>query len=173
MMVEQEYAKALFELACENKKEDKIDSNLNDLKSILEMELEFKKIMISKSVNRDIKKQMINNVFKNFDDLFLNFLCVLVDNNRFELIDSIIAAYNKLLNDSKSILYVDVKTAKDLTDEEEKKIKMVLENKYKSKTIIINNIVDQNLIGGIIFSCKGKSFDISLKHQLDVLKSRL
>lgn len=172
-MVEHEYAKALYELAIEVKQQDKIDGDLFDLISIFNTNEDFKHAMVCKSVNRIIKKEIIKNALSSFSDLLVDFLYVLADNNRFSILEGIQREYHNLISKEKNIMYFDVYTCDELNKKQQDKISGMLKEKYPSKTIKINNVVDNKLIGGIKILFEGQSLDLSLKYQLDSLKATL
>lgn len=172
-MVEVEYAKAIYDLAIENNKEDKIHKQLTDFSSLLKSNPDFNKVMVSKTVARKEKKEIIAKVTKDFDPLFVDFLYVLIDNSRFGLLKDIVKQYKKRIDEADNIIHIDVTSSEELSEEELRKIKGSLEKKYPTKIIKINNIVDKSLIGGITITYNGENYDISLKRQLDVLKASL
>ena len=88
-MVENEYAKALYEIAQENQKEDKYREYFKALITIYFEDEDFKKLLNSPFIDKDEKKNVIKNTFgKVFDEDFLNFLYVVIDHNRaYKLVD--------------------------------------------------------------------------------------
>ncbi|MBQ6783530.1 MAG: ATP synthase F1 subunit delta [Acholeplasmatales bacterium] len=171
-MVEAEYAKALYELAIEEKKVDlfwdyfiAIDKTNDDP--------DFKKIMSSPIIDNKEKKEIIKKVYYKLDETFLNFLYVLTDHNHFNLCDKIGHEYRKLVRLDKNIMFIDVISANDLTKAQEDKIVKVLKTKYSDKTLQFKYIVKPDLLGGIQIISNGVSIDMSLKSALDRIKEEL
>ncbi|MCR5647031.1 MAG: F0F1 ATP synthase subunit delta, partial [Acholeplasmatales bacterium] len=87
-MIDSEYAKAIYELALEEKKVDLfwdyfiVVDKTND-------NPDFRKIMASPTIDNKEKKEIVKKVYHALDDTFLNFLYVLIDHNRFNLCDEI------------------------------------------------------------------------------------
>ena len=171
-MVEAEYAKALYELAIEEKKVDlfwdyfiAIDKTNDDP--------DFKKIMSSPIIESKEKKKIIKKVYYKLDETFLNFLYVLTDHNHFNLCDKIGHEYRKLVRLDKNIMFIDVISANDLTKAQEDKIVKLLKAKYSDKTLQFKYIVKPDLLGGIQIISNGVSIDMTLKSALDRIKEEL
>lgn len=171
-MVESEYAKALYELAIEEKKEDVYEDSFKYVLEAYKNE-DFVKIMTSPFIDLSKQKELINNVFSKLDETFINFLYVLIDHRRFSIIKGIFEEYSNLVLLGKNIVNVVVKSANTLTNEQIIQLKHSLEKRYANKEILIKNIVDQSLIGGIQIIANGKSIDISVKNSLNKLKEIL
>ena len=73
-MVSKEYAKAIFEIALENNKEDKYLELLKMVLKTLDKNEDFKKILNSPFISEDEKNNLLINVFKGIDEDFIHFL---------------------------------------------------------------------------------------------------
>ena len=171
-MIDSEYAKAIYELALEEKKVDLfwdyfivIDKTNDDP--------DFRKIMASPTIDNKEKKEIVKKVYHALDDTFLNFLYVLIDHNRFNLCDEIGHEYRKLVRLEKNIMFIDVLSAKELTEKQKTKVVNTLTAKYSEKTLQFKYIVKPDLLGGIQIISNGVSIDMSLKASLDRIKEEL
>jgi len=171
-VVEAEYAKAIYELALEEKKVDlfwdyfiAIDKTDDDP--------EFRKIMSSPIIDTKEKKEIIKKVYYKLDETFLNFLYVIIDHNRFNSFNGIGHEYRKLVRKEKNIMFIDVISANELTEKHQAKIVKVLKAKYSDKTLQFKYIVKPDLIGGLQIISNGESIDMSLKAALDRIKEEL
>jgi len=171
-MVEVEYAKAIFEIAQENKKEDLYRSYFRTLSYSLDDE-EFFKLLKSPFISNKEKKEMIKNVYKDFDEDFINFLNVVIDHDRFYLIRAIRSEYKKLLYSNSGLLKINVISAYELSEAELNRIKKALIERFNDKSLKIHNEVDPSIIGGIQILANDESIDISLKSSLNKLKESL
>ena len=144
-----EYAKALISLAKEENKLTEFGDSLKLIRDLLRDNPDFKKLLTSYSISNKEKKEFLEETFKDLDPLFLNFLFVLVDNNRFTDYSEIYSAYKKLLQDENNIMRVVITSSQKLSEERIKDLTKVLSHKYEGKKIIINNKIDETLIGGI------------------------
>ena len=173
-MVESEYAKALYELAGENNKEELYRDYFRTLIKLLFESEDFKNLLDSPFVDKEEKKKVIKNTFeKCFDETFLHFLYVIIDKNRTGKLVGIKDEYKKLVLNSSGVKRIYVTSAKKLSDKELKNIEKSLEEKYSGKKIELRNEVDEALIGGIQITADDESIDLSAKNSLEKLKSAL
>ncbi|MBO5541898.1 MAG: ATP synthase F1 subunit delta [Acholeplasmatales bacterium] len=171
-MVEAEYAKALYELAIEEKKVDLFWDYFIALDKTND-DPDFKKIMSSPIIESKEKKEIIKKVYYKLDETFLNFLYVLTDHNHFNLFDKIGHEYRKLVRLDKNIMFIDVISASELTKNQEDRIVKLLKAKYSDKTLQFKYIVKPDLLGGIQIISNGVSIDMTLKAALDRIKEEL
>ena len=168
--VSKEYANALFSFAVESKEIELIQNNLNVLVNAIENNLDFMRILNSKTIELDVKKEVINKVINS--NYFLHFLYVLIDNGRFDQIASISLAYDELVLDYFKKMVVDVYTKYQLTNEQKIKLADRLKAKF-NRTIIINEHIDSTLLGGVKIVSNNKIYDYSIDSQLDQLKENI
>ena len=171
-MVEFEYAKALYDLA---KEENKTELFSNSLSAVCETirNKEFYDVITSPTIDKISKKNVIRNVYKSLDETFVNFLCVVVDHNRFSKMQGIKDQFNSLVLLEKNIVKVEIISANELTSSQLAEIEKTLELRFEGKKLDINNIVNQDLLGGIQILCNGEALDMSLKGFLDNLRVSL
>lgn len=168
-MLSKEYAHALFELSTDI---DTIKNNFDGLMEIIRLNPDFKKILESPVIKKDDKKEIIKNSFVNMDELFISFCYVIIDNDRFNIIDGIYNAFNQFVIEAKNIFVINAYTSKPLTSMEEKELISNLQNRFKGN-LKINNIIDNNALGGIRLEHNGESIDQTLKAQMHNLKALL
>ena len=134
---------------------------------------DFYKLLASPLVDVKDKQKVIQTVFKGLDATFLQFLCVLVLNNRFVLIEQIEEEYNRLISDYNSILKIEVISSEKLTNKRQAEITRSLEKRYPDKKLSIKNEVNPKILSGLQIICNGQSLDLSLKNRLTKLKNSL
>ena len=169
-MVENEYAKAIYELALEEGKTKEFKECFSAVKETLTDE--FVTLLSSPFVLKEEKKEMVKKVYHSFDETFIDFLFVLIDHNRFNKILEIKKDYDKLLLEFENILQVKLISATELTKSQLAKYKATLEEKY-GKTIEIKNKVKPELIGGVQVIVNDESLDASVIHALNMLKESI
>lgn len=172
-MVEYEYAKALFELAIEEKKTELFLDSLNAVLDVMSSNQEFYKMIASPLLEMKEKLKIVHNVFRSMDVTFIEFLCVLVKNNRFNLMEQITNEYNQMLSDYNSILKIEVISSDKLTKARLNEVTKGLEERYPDKKLKIINTVNPKILYGLQIICNGQSLDISLKNRLTKLKNSL
>lgn len=172
-MVEYEYAKALLDIALEEKKVELYLDYLNAIIDVTSSEKEFFKIMASPLVDIEEKLKVISKVFYKFGQSFIEFLNILVKNQRFDAIQQIKEEYSKLFSEYNQILKVEVISSEELTKDRLKVVTKRLQQRYPDKKLIIENTVNPKILYGMQIICNGESIDISLKNRLNKMKEAL
>lgn len=172
-MVEFEYAKALFDLAIEERKMELFHDTFNTLLDVTETEQEFFKLMSSPVISKKEKISLVEECFYKFDKTFLNFLKVLVEHQRFACIKSIFNEYLKLERDYNHILKVEVISSTELTASRMSIVKKGLKKRFPGQVLHIENTVNPRILGGMQIICNGESLDMSLKYMLTKMKDSL
>lgn len=170
-MVANEYAKAIYDLAREENKTKEFKDCFNAL--IETLNKEFLDLLSSPVLVKEEKKKMVKKVYSSFDDDFIYFLFVLVDHNRFNLVEDIKREYDKLVSIYHNIIEVKLVSATELTKSQMNKYKQELEKKYIGKTIEVINIIKPELIGGIQVIIDDEALDASVIHTLNMLKESI
>ncbi len=163
-----QYALAVFSLAS---KEKRGKDFLNILETFVKgIDEDTYKFFAHPKISGLDKKQTLEKVVN--DILLLNFLKVLVDNDRFSLIEAISLEYKDILNNLNQIMNVNVVSNKPLNKINLDKIKNKLKEKYNRK-IQIEEIIDRNIIGGFRIEFEGNVIDETINKQLNDIKSSL
>lgn len=171
-MLEHEYAKAIFELAIEQGLTLKVKEELDAINELL-YDNDFNRFMNSLSIKIEDKKKVIKKSLNDFSELTINFIYVLLDNRRFNLFIDINKEFNKILLEKSNNIKVKLYSTKALSDLQIEKLKPSIVNRLNNKNIIIENIVDESLIGGIVIYANDEKIDLSTKNSLEKLKASL
>ena len=112
-----------------------------------------------------------------FERLFLNSKKVVnlffsLSVNWFHLNEKISKEYKKLVSGTKGSSDVIVTSAFELTDEQIKKITTPLKSRY-GDSLNVEQIVDNNLIGGFSIKCGDEVTDYSIKGKLEKLRNQI
>lgn len=172
-MVELEYAKALFELSEEKGITKEVKDEFRATYKTATADSDFMSVMTSPFILKEEKKKLIKNIYGNFSSLLIDFLYVLVDNDRFGKVKEIYIEYKHLIRSSSNILKVEVKSTKELTQEQINIIEKALKHKYTDQTLEIRNIIDKELLGGFQITVDDEVVDLSLKASLKRLKESI
>jgi len=171
-VLEHEYAKAIFELAIEQGLTLKVKEELDAINELLN-DNDFNRFMNSLSIKIEDKKKVIKKSLNDFSELTINFIYVLLDNRRFNLFIDINKEFNKILLEKSNNIKVKLYSTKALSDLQIEKLKPSIVNRLNNKNIIIENIVDESLIGGIVIYANDEKIDLSTKNSLEKLKASL
>ncbi|MGD9761241.1 MAG: ATP synthase F1 subunit delta [Candidatus Izemoplasmatales bacterium] len=166
--VERQYARAVFSLALER---NEVDTLYQELKTFIEsLDHNAKQFFLHPRIERLDKQNVLDKVVKN--QLLTNFIKVLIDNDRFELIETIAYAYLDLINEMNEVVEVIVYANSKISATNIEKIKINLEKKLLKK-INIKQIIDSSIIGGLKIEYQGSVIDQTINTTLEALKQTL
>ncbi|WP_262690675.1 F0F1 ATP synthase subunit delta [Kordiimonas aestuarii] len=164
------YAVALFELADEAKALDAVESDLSELKAMMEESVDMRDLVSSPLYSREQQSNGVAGVAKaaKLQGLTEKFLGVLAANRRLNALGAIISSFEKLLAHHRGEVKAEVVSARKLT----KKQLGDLEKKLKSAVghdVAIDASVDESLLGGLTVQVGSRMVDDSLKTKLNNL----
>jgi len=87
--------------------------------------------------------------------------------------DEIIEKFNEIWNEQNGIIEAEVVSARELENSQACKTKSYIKEKYKAKKVVLKNIVDENIKGGIIIKVGDEIMDGSVAGKLRKLKESL
>lgn len=133
----------------------------------------FVKILMAQTIEKRQRKDVVDKCLKKYFDIYLiNFLKILIDNNRINLIFKIIQEYKKIYYKKNGIEEVLVTSAVTLSEREKIKISKYLEKLFDKK-IVARYFVDGKILGGLVIKTENKLFDVSLKNKLENLRNSI
>jgi len=91
-------------------------------------------------------------------------------NRKLKLVDKIAEQFGKIWNQKNSIVEASVATRKKLEERELKKVKNFVKEKYHAKEIVLENIADESIKGGMVLRVGDEVFDGSVAGKLAELK---
>jgi F-type H+-transporting ATPase subunit delta len=168
------YSLALYELASESKSLKNIEENSIAFLNLFSKSNDLKNLIKDPTLDRHILINIINKITESFklEDLFRNFLCFLITKRRFFFVEKILKSFNEICSEKRGELKAEIKSAKELSQDELKKITDELSNNFKSK-IKLNYKLDQSLIGGLIVQVGSTMIDTSIKNKLQQIENRM
>lgn len=172
-LVSERYAQALLELVSDNLSKEDILKELLDITESVKCSGDLNKVMTSPVISNDEKKNVISKLFENTTNkVILNFLKLLVDKNRFSMLESITKEYKNEINRLNNLLSINVTSAIDLTEDEKSAIKDKLSN-ILNKNIELEWATNPDIIAGLIFEVGDNIIDNSLRHKLQDLSRNI
>ncbi len=166
------YAKALLELALEQKK---IDSVLGDMKFLLranDESREFELLIASPIIDGQKKIDIFNRIFDQFEDITKSFVKLITENGRDVLLPEIARAFEAKVKEYKGIVPITLITATPLDDATKEQILSKVRATVKGE-LEIEEKIDESLIGGFVVRMEDKQIDASISSQFNNLKQRL
>ncbi len=168
------YSLALYELARENKVLSQIEDQSLSILNLISSSKDFTYLIKDPTTNKDVLSKVVlcisdNN---NFEKLFENFLSFLIDKRRFFYLEQILKSFTEICSQKRGELKAELKSAKQLSNDEISKITNELTKNFSSK-IKLNYKYDRSLIGGLIVQVGSTMVDTSLKNKLQQIENRM
>ena len=101
-----------------------------------------------------------------------NFIGVLNQNNRLDLLRYIVSAYSDLLDQGAGRVRVKVRSAVPLSDEQQRELRQTLSESLK-KEPVLDLSTDPDLLGGLVVQVGDKVYDSSVRTRLAALRTQL
>ena len=160
------YSNILFNISKKYNLLDKVVPQIISIKDIYKRESAFRILCESKQIKLNVKKEIINNVFEQYEDVVKEFLCIVLDK---KLTSQFLNILNRFLNLAKKELEtqeIEIVSAQKIADD-------VLQHLSETLNCKIQLTVNPNIIGGIQLRQGNKIFDNSISYQLNQLKNTL
>jgi len=169
-IISKRYAKALFDLAIEMKKLERIKDDIELIQSVTKENPEFIRLLKSPIIPAGKKNKIIAAIFKDkLDVLTFKFLQLVTRKEREIFLDTISSSFIKLYKEHHNIITITL-TSSEKMDEKSKKELIKLLSDQTHKTIDLIEKVDKSLIGGFVLDMDDKKYDASISHQLERLR---
>jgi len=167
------YAKSLFDLATEKKVVNEVNDDMILFKTVCDENRQFLVVLGNPIVRHHTKLGILKKTFENnVHPVTFSIFNLLTKKNRENLIYSIAEEFDKLYNLQKGIQKVTVTSVTPLTDAQKAEfIKIV--GGSTGKQIVLEEKVNENLIGGYILSVGDTQIDTSVRKRLNELKLSL
>ncbi|WP_102401442.1 F0F1 ATP synthase subunit delta [Haloimpatiens massiliensis] len=171
--LDRRYALALYEVA---EMKGKIDEYMNDLQEIVDLiknNQEFLQVIKHPEITTSKKKKIFINVFKGkIDEDLLSFLLILIEKDRILYLEEKLKEMKKIHLEKNNILLAEITTAIPLNDHERTKLIDKLKKMY-SKDIILKEIVDKKIIGGVHVKVGDDVIDGTIKTKINEIRRRV
>ncbi len=164
------YAKSLIGLAEEKKVVGQVYDDMVFFKQTADDNRELMLALRSPVVRHDKKMGLLKGIFKGrVSDVTYTIFEIITKKNREAIIYSIANEYIKLYDLREGIQKATVTTAVALTDVLRQKFTALVADATKM-TVVLEEKVDPNLIGGYVIRVNDKQIDASVKSRLSALK---
>ena len=167
--IAQTYAEALFSLGLEDKKLSKLQDEGKALSEIIHDNEDFLLLLDSRFMSREERQDIASKILKDFDEDIVNFVKVLIANNRTNYIKDVLEAFNSLCNEYKGVKEGLIYSAFPLDKETINKIKNKI-SQIEGMDVELISRIDPSLIGGVKVVINSHVYDGSIKNQLEKMQ---
>jgi F-type H+-transporting ATPase subunit delta len=172
--ISKRYARAFFEIAAEEKKLEQYYNELAQFSSIITQDKALREFLANPVFEQAVKKDVVEKIISKLklSAMTINFLKLLVDKKRIEVLPDIEICYRQLMDEALKKVRVNLKTAFPLSREMQTYITSGLE-KITGRQVEMNVEKDPALLGGIVIGVDDTLYDGSIKNQLNNMRNLL
>jgi F-type H+-transporting ATPase subunit delta len=168
------YAEAIIQAAEKQGKSDIVFEQMTALvHDMFQSQPLMEKFLGSGAIRRDTKRAAIDAAFGGkADPMFVNFLQVLNNHDRLDLVRAIWSCYRELHDQRGGRMRVKVRAAAPLTNEQQEQLKRELHDYFKLDPVL-DIRVTPDLLGGMIVQVGDWLYDGTVKSRLERLRNQL
>lgn len=174
-LIPRRYAKALLEYAGERHEDSRVYELMRTLSGSFAANQDLQSAVANPFVSYDDKVKLLTTAAgTNADDkIFVDFLNLLRTNNRVDIIRDVALAYQRLYRKANNIYKVEVVSASPLGEDEQKRLKSLIESRLDGAKMEYTLTIDPSLIGGFVINIDSERLDASIKNELEQLRLTL
>jgi F-type H+-transporting ATPase subunit delta len=167
------YAKALLDVLYPAKAEAGREQLLQ-FASVLSQELDARLLLENPTVSVERRKDLVGTIADTLtlDTPVRNFLGLLIERNRLDLLDEIVSTYESLLDDKLGIVRARITSALELDSRQRDEVAARLQA-LTGKKVRMEVLVDPSLIGGLVAQVGSTIYDGSIRQQLQAFRNNL
>lgn len=167
------YAKAIFAIAKEQNRLEQIGDELNAL-ARLASDPTLAPI-VSNPILGEKSRQVVARTFADqlqLDPMTRNFVFLLADHKRLDQLTGIADHYRRLVDSALGRTRAEITSAVELRPDDRRALVAALEH-LTGKTVLVTELVQPNLLGGLVVGIEGKVYDGSVESQLQRLAASI
>lgn len=166
------YAKALFELALEERREDEVGQEIDRFLTAYSGS-SLPAVLNNPAFPLGSRKNIIIEVSRGLQlsPLAVHFLSLLLERDRLSYLPSVASRYRRLLDEKKGRVEAVVVAPDPLAAATLERMREAL-GKVSGKEIILQQESDPGLIGGVVIQLEGKVYDGSVRTQIEKMRAR-
>ncbi len=170
----QRYSLALYELSSEANSLNEIEKHTSGILNLIYTSKDFNNLIKDPTESQENLILAINKISETFKINFLlkNFMTFLVNKRRLFYLEKILMSFIEICSEKRGEIKAEIKSAKELSSEEIKKITEDLAQNFSHK-MKLNYKHDKSLIGGLIIKIGSTMIDTSIKNKLQQIENRM
>ncbi len=163
------YAESLLEVAKVQGVSQSVYSDLLEIKQALVYDSTFASFAEDPKVSKEARIAFVTETFKGVDTPLMNLLKILADRKQLGLIPGIVDAFVEYYNNANQQAKMKVESVYPLSSEELDELGKVFIEKTGYKKLLIENVINESLIGGIRTTIGTTVYDGSVINELNQL----
>jgi F-type H+-transporting ATPase subunit delta len=163
------YARSLFEVAREHAKLDELREQLGQFADALDSNRRLAVFFFSPYFSTQEKQDALERILDGADEIFLNFLKLLIENHRMPVIFRTREQFEHLWERENKLLPVDITSAIELDQATTESLGRRIGERAGRKVRLAAN-VDPDILGGIVLRVGNSILDASIRNRLEQLR---
>jgi F-type H+-transporting ATPase subunit delta len=147
--------------------------NLKEFVSALHESDELREFYYGPQIPDSQKRRAIDALTEEMSTSITNFLKVLVDNDRVEILEDVLPGFEERVKEYQGKVEVELTTAVELSEEELDEVKDRLGTILDGREVELETHVDPNLVGGAVFRVGERRIDGSVRGHLQGLRNKM
>lgn len=167
------YARALLDVLYPNMAERGLEQ-LQRFSAVLAAQPEAQLVLENPTVPTERRKDLVEKIgnASGMDAPVRNFLGLLVERNRLEILSEVVSAYSALLDEKQGVVRAKVTSALELDTAERERIAAQLKS-LTGKNVRMEVAIDPSLIGGLVAQVGSTIYDGSIRSRLQTFRNHL
>jgi F-type H+-transporting ATPase subunit delta len=165
----QVYGRSLFQVALEQGRLDELREQLGQFADALDQSHELAVFFFSPYFSTEEKQQSLGRLLDGADEIFVNFLSLLIENHRMPVIFRIRQEYERLWDEENKTLPVEITSAIALDEDTTATLGETIGQRAGRKVTLAAR-VDPDILGGIIIRVGNSILDASIRNRLEQLR---
>jgi F-type H+-transporting ATPase subunit delta len=166
------YAEAFLEAAQEEKRLDAVRTQFDEFAAAVAGSEELRRFLRNPQLELQAKRAALEDMLTGSDELFLNFVRLLLEKDRIAEVEDVHEEWTRLLARQERILELELQTAVELSDQEAANVVEQIE-KASGRKVVASRTVDPDLIGGLVVQAGSVRLDASVRGRLEQLREEL
>ena len=169
-----QYANAMADIALAQGAAEPAAKQLHDFGAAYTESAELRTFLASPAVSVEAKHAVIEKIMARLgaSKIIRNFLFVIVDHRRTQLIPEVIAAFHQVIRQRQGVAEAEVSSAVELSAAQKKELAATL-TRLTGKKIEAKYALDPALLGGAVVRIGDTIYDGSLRSRLNEMRARL
>lgn len=164
------YTRAFTEAVMAKKNLDTVEAQLGEVDALLKQSLALSQILRNPLIEKGKKKSLLLKVLgPSVDPLLRNFLCLLVDKRREEVIPFLYEEFARLADEQRNVVRAEVESAFPLSPRQLEQLTEKLSD-ISGKKVVIRQTASPEIIGGLYITLGSKIIDATVAGRLKKAK---
>ena len=166
------YAEALLGASQDKNRLDQVRQDFADFAAAVQGSEDLRRFLQNPQIELRTKRSALEELLEGSDQVFLNFVRLLVEKNRISEVEQVYEEWARVLARQERVLELELQTAVELSDEEAVKVVKEIEE-ASGRRIVATRTVDPDLIGGLVVQAGSIRLDASVRGRLQQLREEL